>query len=116
MDKDGVSIFAVGFDSHNETLEWLSGKINDGTLTTDEIKYKDNPFTLTGYAGLNTLYDELFGGSENVYFKDYVTNDTINPIPEVSTMPYGDLYIQTFSSLLNFLKAPHPKFLVIYKV
>ena len=116
MDKNN-SILAVGFDDQTETLDWVAEQIRDGVFTEEEIEFKDNIFMLTGITNeIKVLYDRIFGGSRRVFFKDYVTNDTIVINEELATRPFGDRYSQTFFSMLNFLQNPYPKYLVIYKI
>lgn len=105
------TIIALGFTNHNEALSYLA---QQQVFKEADIQYKGNKNELIARSRIKPLYDKIFGGSKYVYFKDYVTNDTINVPVEVKRYPFGERYIQTFYSLLYALK--DPTYLVIYKL
>lgn len=116
LDRENT-IFAVGFQSQDETLLWLTQQINLGTFVESDILFKDviDFFTSTQ---LRRLYKNFFG-KKRIFFKDHQTNEEIASVSfrnifhptQIITL---NRFQQTFFSLLSFLD--NPLYLVVYKI
>ena len=115
MDLDGY-IFSAGFQDRNEALAYINDGVRNGDFTEDEIEYRGLVSELaTSSLAVRALYLNLFGSEEDVYIKDYRTNDTMILNTDLLTVPFGDRYSQTFISMMTFFDDPPSKYVVIYK-
>jgi hypothetical protein len=112
MDRND-SIIAAGFKNHNDAVAFEAEQIRLGTFEQIEIEYKGNVNEIIARSRIRTLYIQIFGKANRVYFKDYVTNESIVVSDAAARLPFGDKYIQTFHSMLGSLG--NPSFLIVYK-